>query len=71
MAKIYGNVIIVSKDSDFKELIDWYGSPPKLILIKFGNCSNQLFWQKLKPKINVALRLLLNENSEVNVFNII
>lgn len=30
MAQLYGNVIIISKDSDFIELIDWYGSPPKL-----------------------------------------
>ena len=43
MAKIYGNVILMSKDSDFKQLIDWYGSPPKLILIKFPNCSNRSF----------------------------
>ncbi|WP_293786667.1 DUF5615 family PIN-like protein [uncultured Pedobacter sp.] len=70
MAQIKKNVIIVSKDSDFKELIDWFGAPPKLILIKFGNCSNKLFWQRLEPKINPALEVLLNKTEEVNVISI-
>ncbi len=39
-AKKNGDVIIVSKDSDFSEIINRLGSPPKLINIKIGNCSN-------------------------------
>ncbi|MET4081833.1 putative nuclease of putative toxin-antitoxin system [Pedobacter sp. UYP30] len=70
LAQVYGHVIIISKDSDFIELIDWYGSPPKLILIKFGNCSNKVFWKKLKPRINSALELLLNEKNEVSMISI-
>lgn len=60
MARQKGNVIIMTKDEDFKELIDWFGAPPKAIIIKFGNCSNQIFWEKLKPQINQTLKDLLN-----------
>ncbi|MET0572166.1 MAG: DUF5615 family PIN-like protein [Pedobacter agri] len=70
LAKIHGNIIIISKDSDFVEIIDWFGAPPKLILIKFGNCSNQIFWHKLKPLINSALEVLLNDNEEINMISI-
>ncbi|WP_316829720.1 DUF5615 family PIN-like protein [Pedobacter aquatilis] len=70
MAQIKKNVIIISKDLDFKELIDWFGAPPKLILIRFGNCSNKQFWLKLKPKIKPAIEILLGSNDEVNVISI-
>ena len=35
-AKAKGNVIIISKDADFPELISRLGSPPKLIVVKKG-----------------------------------
>lgn len=37
-----GNVILISKDSDFDELISRLGSPPKLIFLKTGNCDNRI-----------------------------
>jgi predicted nuclease of predicted toxin-antitoxin system len=70
MAQIRNKVIILTKDEDFKELIDWFGAPPKAIIIKFGNCSNKIFWEKLKPKLKPALEILLNENADVNVISL-
>lgn len=40
-AKEIGNVILISKDTDFPELISRLGSPPKLINLKTGNCDNR------------------------------
>ncbi|WP_131537410.1 DUF5615 family PIN-like protein [Pedobacter nototheniae] len=65
MARNTGNVILISKDSDFNNLIEWYGSPPKLINIKFGNCSNHIFWDKLKPQLNKAIQELLINNMDI------
>jgi predicted nuclease of predicted toxin-antitoxin system len=42
-AKTSGNIIIVSKDTDFAELISRLGSPPKLINLKIGNCDVYIF----------------------------
>lgn len=64
-AKEYGNVILVSKDSDFSELVTRLGSPPKLINIRFGNCDNRKFWSILQPKIMEAVNLLTQTDLQV------
>ena len=43
-ARKYGNVILVSKDSDLPEIISVNGSPPKLIYLKAGNCNNSILF---------------------------
>lgn len=48
-AKEYGNIILISKDVDFAELISRLGAPPKLINVKIGNCNNRDMWQFIKP----------------------
>lgn len=68
LANAAGNVILISKDSDFSELISRLGSPPKLINIKFGNCSNSHFWDKIKPKIKEVINLLIE--ADVNIVEI-
>ena len=40
-AKEKGNVIIISKDSDFPNLVNNFGEPPKRIMINPGNSSNK------------------------------
>lgn len=64
-AKNHGNVILISKDADFPELISRLGSPPKLINLKIGNCGNQLLWNRIKPNIEQALQLLSNEEIDI------
>jgi len=65
MAKSHGNVILISKDTDFPELISRLGAPPRLINLKIGNCSNQLLWDRIKPKIEQALQLLINGQVDI------
>ena len=40
-AKINGYVIVVSNDEDFRFLLERFGSPPKVILLKTGNKSTE------------------------------
>ncbi len=47
------NYIIVTKDSDFNELLILRGFPPKLIWIRLGNCSTK------------TIETLLRENYEI------
>ncbi len=65
LAKKHDNVVLISKDSDFSELISRLGAPPKLINLKIGNCSNQLLWDRIRPKIGQALELLMNEEVDI------
>lgn len=54
-----GNIILISKDADFPELINRLGSPPKLIMIKKGNCNNAEMWEFIKPNIIKSIELLM------------
>ena len=52
------NAILVSKDSDFVELVMRHGSPPKLIWLTCGNVSNAALQILLSAKLREALELL-------------
>ena len=64
-AKNHGKVIIISKDSDFPNLIDKFGDPPKLIMINLGNSSNKQMWDFLLKRIYEAVDLLIKENVSI------
>ena len=64
-ARTQGNVILISKDSDFPEIINRLGPPPMLINLKIGNCKNKVLWEILKPTISGAIDLLLSGEFEV------
>src|SRR5947209_3366230 len=59
-AKEAGKIIIVSRDSDIKGIINANGAPPKLINIKVGNCTNRFLYSILKKHIERVLRLLID-----------
>jgi predicted nuclease of predicted toxin-antitoxin system len=65
MARSKGNVILVSKDADFPELISRLGAPPKLIVIKKGNCDNRELWSFIKPHILRSIRLLVSSDVDI------
>ncbi len=54
--------IIVTRDSDYNELITLKGFPPKVIWIKRGNCSTKQIESILRTHIE-DIRLLENEKS--------
>lgn len=58
-------VILISKDTDFPEIITRLGAPPKLIYLKFGNCDNRTLWNSLKPKINDMIDTLVNTDISI------
>lgn len=58
-------VILVSKNSDFPELITRMGTPPKLIYLKFGNCDNRSLWNSLKPEIKNIINALINSDISI------
>ena len=58
LAQKTGNIILLSKDSDFSELISRLGFPPKLILLNIGNAGNQRLWDWMQPNIHEAVRIL-------------
>lgn len=51
---------IVSFDSDFIDLANLKGSPPKIIWLRFGNSSNLKIANKLLSKVNEIKEFILN-----------
>jgi len=49
------NVIFVTKDSDFVDLIETRGSPPKVILLKTGNTTNSRLREIFASHLNEAI----------------
>jgi predicted nuclease of predicted toxin-antitoxin system len=67
-ARKNGNIILISKDTDFPELITKLGSPPKLIYLNIGNCNNIALWNTIHPILEKAVDQLVN--SEVDIIEL-
>jgi predicted nuclease of predicted toxin-antitoxin system len=52
------NAILISKDSDFVELVMRLGTPPKLIWLTCGNVSNAALQALFSAKLQEAIGLL-------------
>jgi predicted nuclease of predicted toxin-antitoxin system len=52
------NVIVITKDRDFVDLLERHGSPPKIIWLTCGNTSEAALKQILSSALSEAIRLL-------------
>jgi len=52
------NAVVMSKDSDFVELLNLHGPPPKVIWVTCGNTSNARMREILSRTLRSALDLL-------------
>lgn len=62
-AKNKANVIILSKDNDFADLLDRLLPPPKLIWLRMGNCPNSQMKLILKNTLAPAIKELLDTST--------
>jgi len=60
--------VIVSKDSDFVDLIAKHGTPPKLILLRCGNTTNRRLREIFSPHLESAISKLSAGDSIVEIF---
>ena len=60
--------LIITKDNDFVELMDLYGFPPKVVLLKTGNNSSEALTELL---INIREKIIEFENSNFGLLEII
>ena len=52
------NAVLLSKDSDFLEMVLRNGPPPKLMLLNCGNVSNLAMQLLLEARLDEAMKLL-------------
>ena len=56
-AKVAGAVVL-TKDADFRHLLDRFGPPPQVLWLTYGNTSNEKLQEVLRATLPTALRLL-------------
>ena len=61
-------IIIVTKDSDFVDLLIRQGAPPKIIFLTCGNTSNDSLKEILSMRLQEAIKLL--DAAENNIVEI-
>jgi predicted nuclease of predicted toxin-antitoxin system len=60
-------VIVMTKDSDFLNLLDRIGPPPKVIWVTCGNTSNRRMRQILNQTLHSAVDMLEGEEEIVEI----
>ncbi|WP_163560258.1 DUF5615 family PIN-like protein [Halomonas sp. NO4] len=61
------NVIVLTKDRDFPDLLERHGPPPKVIWITMGNTSNARMREVLSRLLPAALEMLNNGEALVEL----
>jgi predicted nuclease of predicted toxin-antitoxin system len=61
------NIIFITKDSDFVDLVNRFGQPPQIILLTCGNTSNERLKEILTSKLSEALDLLISGEPLVEI----
>ena len=60
-------IILMTKDSDFVDLVERLGSPPQIIWLTFGNTSNAQLKEILTATLPRALEILATGESLVEI----
>ncbi len=61
------DAIVLTKDSDFVQLLEQHGSPPKVLWLICGNTSNEVLQQILSLHLATALSLLSGDEEVVRI----
>lgn len=61
------DVIVMTKDRDFVEMLLQHGPPPKIIWLTCGNTSNQNLQSILAARLPLALQMLQSGDSLVEI----
>ena len=60
-------IILITKDSDFVDLVERLGAPPKIIWLTFGNTSNAQLKEILISALPTALEILNSVETLVEI----
>jgi predicted nuclease of predicted toxin-antitoxin system len=61
------NVVVMTKDSDFLQLLDQHGPPPQVLWVRLGNTSNARMREVLEQTFLSAVDLLGRGESLVEI----
>ena len=61
------DIVIISKDSDFVEMVSRYGTPPQLVWVTCGNVTNQELKKVFGNNFPSTLELLVSGQAMVEI----
>jgi predicted nuclease of predicted toxin-antitoxin system len=61
------NIVIITKDSDFVDLLSRYGQPPQILWLTCGNTSNAKLKEILSKALPKAIELLSQGEAIVEI----
>ncbi|WP_416208272.1 DUF5615 family PIN-like protein [Halomonas sp.] len=61
------DVVVLTKDRDFPDLLERYGPPPKVIWVTMGNTTNARLREVLQRLLPAALELVIKGESLVEL----
>lgn len=67
-AKAAGEIIIITRDIDFRLLLAKHGPPPKVLKLNHDNMDNRELFEFLTPTLEKNIRLLIDFNQNILEF---
>ena len=64
-------VVVLTKDADFRHLLNQFGPPPQLLWLTCGNTSNEQLQELLRATLPAALELLAAGEPLIEIGNIL
>ena len=64
-------VVVLTKDADFRHLLDRFGPPPQVLWLTCGNTSNEQLQEVLHATLPAALELLTAGEPLIEIGNIL
>jgi len=64
-------VVVLTKDADFRYLLDRFGPPPQVLWLTCGNTSNERLQEVLRTTLPAALELLAAGEPLIEIGNIL
>lgn len=61
------DVVLISKDSDFVDLVSRFGTPPQLLWVTCGNVTNHRLQEVFGKSGNEAIKLLMEGQAIVEI----
>jgi len=64
-------VVVLTKDADFRHLLNQFGPPPQILWLTCGNTSNERLQEVLRTTLPAALELLAAGEPLIEIGNIL
>ena len=63
--------VLVTKDSDFNDMSFLYGAPPKVVVLRTGNCSTDVVLALVRKRADAILSFVTDQTESLLVIDVV